>query len=336
MTEVSTLFFFQVCTSCRKKPEFLSTFQMENSPKMYAPEFPEEIRRMILKKLPPKDLLRAYNAHEQFAQFRHEKTFEKIMENLTLDHLCELYNESETTEQKELCFHEQVIEKLRINSFNEVVRLYTRPENKDFFSNNRILESLHGQIILLEEPEAQESTLAKSEFWGLCVELFEKMKGDLFLTFMDFHMEFGSGRRGYEFRSRVKYVICAENKCNHHICITHVRNEFPNMEVIYLYIDCNVNHTCHSLILNTNNNCKDNLKKLLSFLNNDILQTARQSLEALLPMVQKRIASAGNEEVITCDHCPLKSQLSKEGILFMQTKPFGSKAQVTKCDHCMM
>ena len=302
---------------------------------MYAPEFPEEIDRMMLKKLSPKDLLRAYNAHERFAQFRYEKPFEKIMENLTLDQLCQLHNESETTEQKELCFHEQIIETLKINSFNEVVRLYMSPENNEFFSNNKILESLHGQIILVEEPEVQESTLARSEFLGFCVELFEKIEGDLFLAFMDFKKEFGSASLGCDFASRVKYVICAENKCVHHLCATQVMKEFPNMEAVYFYINCNVDHTSHILILNTNDNCDDNLKKFISFLNNDVLQTVRTSLEALLPMVQKRLALTGNEE-ITCDHCPLKSQLWKEDKLLLQAGLLGIKAPITKCDHCTM
>ena len=301
---------------------------------MYAPEFPEEIRRMMLKKLPPADLLRAYSTHEQFAQFRHDKVFEKSLENLTLEQLCQLHNESETTKQKELCFHEQVIEKLRINSFNEVVRLYMRPENNDFFSNNKILESLHGKIILVEETEIQESTLARSEFSRVCIELFEKMEGDLFLAFMDFRVEFGSDNQKFDFRSRVKYVIYSQ-KCDIHSQVGAFMYEFPNMEVAYFNHECSINHGCHNILLNTNNNWKDNLKKLISFMNTKVLQSAIPSLEALLPMVQKRLTFTENEGIVKCDHCPLISVLTNS-ILLMRAKPLGNKAPITKCDHCMI
>ena len=77
------------------------------------------------------DLLRLYSARSEFAELRYEKSLEKSTENITLNQLYRLYSGAMTENQRNQCFHEQVMLRLEVNTFNEVVDLYMRLENKD-------------------------------------------------------------------------------------------------------------------------------------------------------------------------------------------------------------
>ena len=59
-------------------------------------------------------------------------------------------------------FHKQVMVRLTAFTFNKVVHLLMKPENEDFFSNDKNLKAQQNQIILVEEPEIRYD----SDFWS--------------------------------------------------------------------------------------------------------------------------------------------------------------------------
>ena len=79
------------------------------------------------------DLIKLYNACSEFTMLRHEKSWEKSTGNITPKHLCQLYSQSTTANQRNLRSHRQVMYRLKIKTFNEVVHLYMRPGNVEFF-----------------------------------------------------------------------------------------------------------------------------------------------------------------------------------------------------------
>ena len=97
------------------------------------------------------------------------------------------------------------MDKLGINSFNEVVHLHMIPQNQDFYSNNKILESMGSQIISAKETVMRYD----SNFWNSCEELLEKIEGDIFPGMIGYK-KLDQGKnvvRNLVIRNRVQYLI---------------------------------------------------------------------------------------------------------------------------------
>ena len=172
---LNTIIYFQAYISYRKnrKTHQLDPPEEEHSSTMSALDLPEEVTVMmkklrlvdLLRLYTVPDLLRLYSARSEFAELCYEKSLVKSTENITLNQLYKLYSEAMTENQRNQCFPEQVMDRLEINTFNEVVALYLKLENKDIFSNNKILETFENQIIQIINPELQDAH-HKSEFWS--------------------------------------------------------------------------------------------------------------------------------------------------------------------------
>lgn len=54
------------------------------------------------------------------------------METLTLNELCQLYEQSKTENERNHCFKSNVLDRLLVKNFNEVVRLCIDPKNMRF------------------------------------------------------------------------------------------------------------------------------------------------------------------------------------------------------------
>ena len=111
--------------------------------------------------------------------------------------------------------------------------------------------------------------------------------------------------------------------------LPHIGIEFYNTEILYLYKDLYISHY---LLLNTRNNCENNLKKLLSVMDKDYLQTTRQNFEAILSMLQKRLTIRRYEDNLSCNHCELKSRLTGGKFLIFVEDVLSIK----ECDHCII
>ena len=75
---------------------------------------------------------------------------------------------------------QQVFDKLEINSFHEVFNLYMRSRNQDSSSNNKIVHTLVGELVL----EKDSVTPFNLDLWsldlGICLDLlFSVTSGDL-------------------------------------------------------------------------------------------------------------------------------------------------------------
>ena len=290
---------------------------MENVSTMSALDFPPEVNVMMMKKLSLVNLLRLYNACSEFAELRFEKSLEKAMGNITLTQLCQLYAELPTKKQQNLCFHKQVIDRLETNTFNEVVHLYMRPENEDFFSNNKILESFGNQIILVEESDMHYT----SDFWSCCKILLEKIEGEIFLKLVGIDADqLWNGNEGINFRSRVKYLVTNGG---------YGSNIFPNLVFMYFISENSYNLVNHLIITNLHNGV-DATKKMISIMKSNVLQGTKQNLVSTLPILEARIALHGYNGWFKCEHCQTGSRRLEDGVFFLSNPYTGQLVHIPK------
>ena len=265
---------------------------------MSALDLPPEVTVTMMKKLRPVDSLRLYSAGAQFAELRYEKSLEKSMENITPSQLCQLHAELPTTNQKNQCFHKQVMDRLEKDTFNELVHLYMRSENNDFLSNNKILVSYGNEIILVEEPNMPYA----SDFWSCCKNLLEMMDGEIFLTLVGIDEEqLWDGNDGINFRSRVKYLLSIDG--------LRTFKHYPNLVFRYFYSSRNL---YDNLMIANPHNGVDTMKFIISIMKSNVLQGARKQLESALPIIQARIAHQ-HDGWFYCDHCGTGSYRGREG-----------------------
>ena len=275
---------------------------MENASAISVLDFPPEVTVMIMKNLRLVDLLRLYSAHSAFAEFRFEKSLEKSMGDITLKQLSQLYAEFATENEKNQLFHSQVFDRLKINSFNEIVHLYLEPGSQDFLSrlnpNNEILKSLGGQILLVEEPGMS----YESDFWSSCKDLLEKVEGEIFLILIGIDpQQAWKGNEGENFRSRVKYVILHRT----YVCPLYYRKIVPNCELIYWStLNINGNH-----YVNVDpRNCVDTMGRFISIMKSNVVNIARQGSESLLAFLQAKFElHQQHEGEFWCSHCRTRS-----------------------------
>ena len=106
----------------------------------------------------------------------------KSTHTLTVNELRQLHKQSKTEEERGQCFTSNVCDTVLIKNFNEVVRLYMNKQliNKQFVTNDKILYSLEGKIILEGEEDEFSPTFVKQ---FLC--LLEKLEGTLLIVFVD-------------------------------------------------------------------------------------------------------------------------------------------------------
>ena len=161
---------------------------------MSALDFPLEVTAMMMKKLRLVDLLRLYNSRSEFSKLRCLKALEKSMGTITVSQLCQLHAEFSTTDQKNRCFHKQVLDRLEKDTFNGFVHLYMKPENEEFFSNNKILETYGNKLVLVREPDmifSEEWQISGGDFWNCFEKLVEKIEAEeRFLKVRDVDVNF--------------------------------------------------------------------------------------------------------------------------------------------------
>ena len=287
---------------------------------MSALDFPLEVTAMMMKKLRLVDHLRLYSVRSEFFELRYEKSLEKAMGNITQSQLCQLYAESKKTNQKNLYFHEQVMDRLEIDTFNEVVHLYMKTKNDAFFSTNKILKSYGKEIILVEEPDMPYA----SDFWSCCKNLLEKIEGEIFLVLVDVdERQLWDGNDGINFRSRVKYFVKLGGT---------TADMFPNL--IFQFITAKYNYggnSYDSLIIENPHNGVDTTRYIISIMKSNVLQGARKILESALPIIQARLLL----DNIDCNSCGTDSYrrgnrvfISRYSLRRLRTWPM--------CVHCVI
>ena len=99
---------------------------------------------------------------------------------ITLDELCQLYQQSRTEEEREQCFNPYILDRLLIKNFNEIVQLYIDFGDERLASNDKILHSLEGKVVV----ECTNEQFG-SEFYDQFLCLINKIEGPLFIAFID-------------------------------------------------------------------------------------------------------------------------------------------------------
>ena len=144
--------------------------------------FPPEVTLQFIRKM---NFLKRCNlsiAVPRLAPLCFDRTLDrKSMKTITLNELHQWYKQSSTEEERELCFEANILDRLRISNFNEVVHLHMDSDkNKTFADNPKILQSLKAKIVLDGENED-----LSQEFWETFLCLLDKVEGDLLLVFMN-------------------------------------------------------------------------------------------------------------------------------------------------------
>ena len=65
-----------------------------------------------------------------------------MMATITLNELHQLYKKSKNQNEKNRCFDDVVMNRLRTKKFNEIVHFYMYPENEEFLANQKIQKYL--------------------------------------------------------------------------------------------------------------------------------------------------------------------------------------------------
>ena len=144
--------------------------------------FPPEVTLQFLQKM---NFIKRYNlsiADSRLAPLCFDRTLDrKSMKTITLNDLHQWYKQSSTEEERELCFEANILDRLRISNFNEVVHLHMDSDkNKTFADNPKILQSLKAKIVL----DGENEDLCR-EFWEMFLCLLDKVEGDFVLVFMN-------------------------------------------------------------------------------------------------------------------------------------------------------
>ena len=129
------------CTTARVCQESLTAYIM------CILDFPDEVILQILDKLNLFDRINFSMIHTRLSPLCFDRSLQrKSTETLTLNELSQLYEQSKTENEKDQCFKSNILDRLLIKSFYEVVHLYTDPKNKRFVANGKILHSLEGKF----------------------------------------------------------------------------------------------------------------------------------------------------------------------------------------------
>ena len=143
--------------------------------------FPLEVSLQLIQKMNIVDRINLSMTHTRLSAVCFDRLLQRnSTKTLTLNELCQLYEQSRTENEKDQCFKSNILDRLLINNFNEVVRLYMDPKYDQLVTNGKILHSLGGKFILKGEKEKFSPTFVKQFLW-----LLEKAEGTLLLVFID-------------------------------------------------------------------------------------------------------------------------------------------------------
>ena len=116
--------------------------------------FPSEVSLQLIQKMKLVDRINLSITHTRLSPLCFDRSLQrKSTEALTLNELRQLYEQSRTENEKDQCFKSNVLNRVVIKNFNEVVRMYMDPNNKLFLANGKVMHSLKGQFILVREKE---------------------------------------------------------------------------------------------------------------------------------------------------------------------------------------
>ena len=296
--------------------------------------FPPEVTLQFIHKMNLVDRLNLSLAHTNLSPLCFDKSLQRKSTNtLTLNELRQLYEQSRTEKERDQCFKTNVLDRLLIKNFNEVVRLYMDPKNERFVANDKILHSLKGKFVLEGVEEKFSATFVEN---FLC--LLERAEGTLLLAFVDVQrLEEKNARRCARILSRkmkrgqkVYYIdfrktISWVNSCAVQIEWMDNPSKFTIYYKSFLFMDNTVRG--HRLFTDKRNGVA-NVKELIDMINGESLIEAKQHLGSVLSLVEAAELSRRGRD-IRCDDCG-SEQYSMDGRMLL----FIDEPTWSDCDGC--
>ena len=238
----------------------------------------------------------------------------KSTATISLKELHQLYQQSRTEKERDQCFNSKILDRLRTNNFNELVRMNMDPENDQFFANHKILHSIEGKIVLERENEP-----FSKDFYQKFLSLIDSIAGNLLLTFVDVKTHLQIMHYDYNYAGRCAETLSRKLQRGEKVFLmdvcetishddTHAfdisSHSFVRYNDKHVYLSTsnpNSQNRTHSLWLPKANSGTDT-ETLIAMINEDRFVAAKQYLVSVLPMVKAAELSGGGRSIF-CDNC---------------------------------
>ena len=276
--------------------------------------FPLEVSLQLIQKMNIVDRINLSMTHTRLSAVCFDRLLQRnSTKTLTLNELCQLYEQSRTENEKDQCFKSNVLNRLLIKNFNEVVRLYMDPKYDQLVTNGKILHSLGGKFILKGEKEKFSPTFVKKFLW-----LLEKAEGTLFLAFVDVE-SFGTmnTKRCARILSskleRGQKIYCVDynlqsiswkNNCIAQIIVR--MDNFLKFTIYYKsylvkFYPLNDTGRRHGLCIGKRNSVA-NTKEFVDLIDGDSIVETKQHLTSVLALVEAAELQGGGRSIM-CGNC---------------------------------
>ena len=267
--------------------------------------FPSEVTIQLLQKMNLFDRINLSITHTRLLLLCFDRTLNrKSKKTLTLNELRQLYEQSRTEIERDQCFKSNVLDRLMIKNFNEIVRLYMDTKNEYFLTNGKILHSLEGKFVVEGEHEKFSLTFLKQ-----FLHLLKIAKGNILLAFVDVkRIEKNYAKRCAQIlkskliRGRKVYIIDFTktlefgNKCADQIMVS-IKGNFT---ILYSFTSNDL--TRNHYILMDKRNSVANTKEIIDMINEDRFAEAKQHLKSVLALVEAA-ELVGRGRDIRCVNC---------------------------------
>ena len=275
-------------------------------------DFPPEVKVQFIRKMNLFDRVNLSMADTRLSPLCFDKLLKRnSTETLTLNELHQLYEQSMTENEKDQCFKSNVLDRLLIKNFNEVVHLYMDPKNEHFVANGKIMHYLNGNFVL--ERETFSGTFVK-QFCGL----LEKAEGTILLAFVDVRNLDVCSRKSEQRAKRCAKILSRKLERGQKVYFIafYKTIRFGNscamqiLDFMHSPFQFTITHRSFQLYATVRDhrvsiderNSVGNIKELIDMINGDSLTEVKQHLEKVLALVEAAALSVGERD-ITCPNC---------------------------------
>ena len=285
--------------------------------------FPPEVTLQFIQKMILFDRINLSLAHTKLSPLCFDRSLQrKSTGTLTLNELRQLYEQSKTENEKDQCFKFNVIDKLLIKNFNEVVRLYMDHKNEQFLANGKILHYLQGKFVLVGQEEKFSATFVEQ---FLC--LLEREEGTLLLAFVDVEkLEEKSAKRCAQILSsklergqKVYHIEYRKTICFANSFAEQIKNCMDNPFMFPIHYV--LHHTVSSHLLQfEKRNIVANTEEIIAMIIGDSLLETKLHLGNFLAVVKAAALQGGGRDIL-CDNCQAALFLCDEKIFLWVYEP---------------
>ena len=283
--------------------------------------FPSEVTIQLFQKMTIHERINLCMTHPRLWPLCFDRLLDrKSTATISLKELRQLYHQSRTEKERDQCFNPKILDRLRINNFNEVVHMNMYPENHQFFDNHKILQSFKGKIVLEGENEQ-----FSEDFFQKFLSLIDRIEGNLLLTFVDvklFQNDYGKRcaqtlSKKLERGERVFLMDLTET-----ICLTPTLEEIFNYmkdKLVFLVSDSFESMQFKELWLSKTNSGA-NIETMIAMINEDRFVAEKEYLVNVLPLVKAAELPGGGRDIV-CEECHAIEYSVEDDMSFYMSEP---------------